>query len=332
MLTLPATAISSLHIILTYKCNYRCTFCFQPDFHSTLNPVVWREKLLPLYPQLRDIVLHGGEPTAVSSFREFVALIMNCNDSAKFKMFTNGRLFEGFWLDLMLTRGSVVNFSLNAAHEETYDLLHRFGKRSAVLANLRRAVKERERRNSSLRIETSIVVTDANISELPEFVALSAREGCDRVSIFLDLDLLPRDRKASADSVDRALDVAERLAITVWGLENLRGKLLGLPVGAEFLESWRCRRTLHNLYVNVRADVSFCNFLEPHPIGNLLENSIEDIWNSSIARGQRNSQLTGDWTWCRSAYCGPSRDEPERVEPMPEPMSTPVRLSPSRGD
>src|SRR6266705_261735 len=56
----PISDIRTLHVILSLRCNYRCEFCFQPNFHDDLPEHVWRTRLAPVYAGLRDVVLHGG--------------------------------------------------------------------------------------------------------------------------------------------------------------------------------------------------------------------------------------------------------------------------------
>jgi MoaA/NifB/PqqE/SkfB family radical SAM enzyme len=303
------SSIKSLHVILTFKCNYRCTFCFQPDFKQTLDPRVWREKLVPLYPQLRQATLHGGEPTVGPLFPEFVALVSAHNDTCRFNMFTNGARFDDYWIDLMLRRGGFANFSLNAHSREVYDKLHGHGRYDDVHANLAALLAARRDSDSPLSVETSMVVLPENVAELPEFTAWAIDVGLNGIRYFVDMQQMPPATDETLRAVDAAIEIADRAlgsGFWIWGLGNLRGKLTRTPIPEHELESFGCRRTFTNLYVAVNGNVSFCNFLEGRPIGNLTTQDLEEIWNSEPALAQRGAQDRGEWTYCISQYCGPA--------------------------
>tara|TARA_B100001778_G_scaffold332742_1_gene339702 strand:- start:2050 stop:3243 length:1194 start_codon:yes stop_codon:yes gene_type:complete len=41
----------------------------------------------------------------------------------------------------------------------------------------------------------------------------------------------------------------------------------------------------------------------PYPIGNILEEDIEDIWNGPKAQELRKQIFTGEWNYCQTAFC-----------------------------
>lgn len=41
----------------------------------------------------------------------------------------------------------------------------------------------------------------------------------------------------------------------------------------------------------------------PYPIGNVLENTLEEIWNGERAQTLRNQIFTGDWKYCQHEFC-----------------------------
>jgi len=41
----------------------------------------------------------------------------------------------------------------------------------------------------------------------------------------------------------------------------------------------------------------------PYPIGNVLENSLEEIWNGERAQTLRNQIFTGNWKYCQHKFC-----------------------------
>lgn len=311
-------AIRALHVILTLRCNYRCQFCFQPNFHDDLPEVVWKEKLLPLYPELTELVVHGGEPTVAPAFVEFCDLVRSVNTGADFSLFTNGFRFQGYWPELILTRGGFVNFSVNAASRTMYEAVNRKDNFDAVVDTVRRFRETVRDTGSPARVDLSFVITRANVTELADFVQLGADLGAHRVRFFTDLGQLPDVSPRTQELLGLAYAARDRVpAMAVWGLEVFEGRLFGRPVADEHLESTGCSRTLDSLYVSVNGDVSFCAFLEGKPIGNLVTGELDQVWNSPAALAQRRAQLDGEWTYCRSAYCGPTENVPmQRPAPV----------------
>lgn len=41
----------------------------------------------------------------------------------------------------------------------------------------------------------------------------------------------------------------------------------------------------------------------PYPIGNILENTLEELWNNEKAQTLRNQIFTGDWKYCQHKFC-----------------------------
>jgi len=303
--------IRSLHVILTLRCNYRCAFCFQPNFRDDLPAEIWRHTLAPLYPTVENVVLHGGEPTLVPSFREFCELVRGQNGRVRFSMFTNGYRFDDYWSDLMVERGRFVNFSLNAATAGTYATVNRRDHYRAVLDNVTRFRELRRERTSDVGLDFSFVITAENLAEVPGFLELADEHGVDRVRYFFDLNLLPPDRNEIRRVLDAIAELRERHpGPEVWGLEVFEGRVFGTTVESRFLESHGCHRTFDNLYVGVNGEASFCNFLAWSPIGDLTVDSLADVWNSPQALAQRGAQHRGEWTWCTNAYCGPTEAHP----------------------
>lgn len=303
----PVSDIRSLHLILTLRCNYRCQFCFQPNFHEDLNELVWRTRLAPVYPILQDVVLHGGEPTVAPSFVEFCDLVCSVNTTTRFSLFTNGFRFDGYWADLMLSRGRFVNFSLNAASRDTYAKVNRRDHYDAVLKRIREFGARRRASDATVALDFSFVITYGNLHELADFLWLAAEHQADRVRFFFDLGQRPPDLAEVSRQLGKAGEVRSQLPeLSVWGLEVFEGRMFGRPVADAYLESTGCTRTFNNLYVSVNGEASFCNFLHWNPIGNLMTQKITEVWNSPTALEQRRAQAARQWDYCVSAYCGPT--------------------------
>jgi len=295
---LPLERIKHLHIILSLKCNQRCRMCYQADFHRDLDPEICRRKLLPVYPHLEEIILQGGEPTAIAGTRPFMDFVLGINSRVRFSLMTNGMLFDRGWAELFCRHGRLVNFSLNAAGPETYARVSRTKHWPRIVDNLETLVGLRGP-DSTPEIAISFVILEENIGELGAFIELGRRIGVDRVRFFFDPHLLPED----GDAVRKALDgaAAVRLAagsLRVEGLERFEAVYFRKPADAP-----TCSSPFDTLFVDAGGETGLCCQMT-RLIGDLRFSAVEKIWNGAPAARIRRAFRKGDYRYC-GYYCRP---------------------------
>ena len=300
----PLSRLTRLHVVLGTGCNCRCSMCYQPEFSSTLDPVLQETVLRPLFPHLREVILQGGEPTLLPATRRLADRILQENPAVRFAMFTNGQRFGGEWADFFLNHGSYVNFSVNAATERVHRRITSGDVDwTRLLENIRRLVLARTTRNSSLRVRTSFVATDDNLPELSAFLDFSRALGADEIHYFFDASRLPRDRVRAREELEEA--DAWRTGhprVPVEGLEMFSHHLLGTPPSPP-----RCSWPFDSLHVEVNGDARFCCLIHK-PLGNLKDSSVEALWNGWRARRLRRMVGGGNLRFC-GPYCRPREGE-----------------------
>ena len=161
--------IKHLHITAGLNCNQRCSFCYQKDYKAELDEIIYKEKLLPIYPQLATLTIQGGEPTYLKSCKEILHIIDKKAPKVKIIMPTNGKNFDNFWQDFMVRKGHMVNFSINASNKETYDKLVKGGDWDKVINNLQSFLKKHDENKSKCSIRCSFVVIEENIDDVYNF-------------------------------------------------------------------------------------------------------------------------------------------------------------------
>ena len=300
----PLSRLTRLHVVLGTRCNCRCSMCYQPDFNSILDPVLYETALRPLFLHLREVILQGGEPTLLPETRRFADLVLGENPDVRFGLFTNGQRFGGDWAAFFLDHGSYVNFSINAATESTHRRITSGDVDwDRLLENIRRLVLARTARNGSLRIQTSFVVTDDNLPELCAFLEFSRALGADEIHYFFDGSRLPRDRDRARRELARANEWRkENPRIPVEGLEMFSHHLLGTPPVPPV-----CRWPFDSLHVEVNGDARFCCLIHK-PLGNLKDASVAKLWNGWRARRLRRMVGEGNLRFC-GPYCRPREGE-----------------------
>ena len=312
----PLERIEELHIGLGYRCNVRCVMCFQKDFTLRSDPVIWREKLLPLYPSVKRIVIQGGEPTVMGDARDLIALALEKNPEVKFSLITNGLAFDGGWQRLMVDHGDYVNFSLNAADKETHEKINRHSCWEKVMANLRGVLELRTRLKSPLTVAASFVILPENIGQMSEFIDLGRSLGVDKIRFLFDPGLLDPDTRRVGREVARAAESARRAEPGFTeGLARfyeyyaakmrVKNDLLGsLPPA----ECGLCRFPWSNVYVDHFGNVMFCCMINLN-LGNLFERDLGAIYNGRRAVHCRNRMLKNDYSRCMpSCMLNPNPD------------------------
>jgi MoaA/NifB/PqqE/SkfB family radical SAM enzyme len=175
------------YLELTYRCNWRCAFCYNPRHFDLfgLGLAEWSQVL----DDLRElgtlsVTLTGGEPL---THPQFVPIVRAARDRRfALRIFTNGTLIsEGMADAIAEIRPLSVELSLHGACAETHErVTGAMGSFEAMFRGLERL----KRRRVPLLLKS--LLTSANESELDGMIALAERWG---VSHQMDAVVTPRD-------------------------------------------------------------------------------------------------------------------------------------------
>lgn len=301
--------IREIHLELGKQCNVRCIMCFQTDFSPGTRSadIIWKERLLPAYETAKTLTISGGEPTILPGAKEMLHLVMDRFPHLKLNLVTNGVLFRGIWDEAFLAHGDYLNVSLNAIDPELYSRIVQFGRQRDVINNIDRMVKRRNETGSSLKIRISSVVLDETVHEMADFVQWAVDHGLDQVLIFTDhLGTLKKYRPEEVqDFVRKAYEVADHHPqVKLLHLDDFDwyyGKLTGIPPVRPRLLAGRpaepCFVAFDTIFINPQGFAFPC-CKSWFPYGNLIESSLEDVWNSKAAYQFRKRMLSLDFRDC----------------------------------
>lgn len=295
----PLSNIKYLHIVIGMKCNFRCKMCFQKDFTTDADPLIYKEKIFSIYPYIKEACLQGGEPTVILECKEFTEFLIKINPQIKFNIITNGYLFDDYWIEKSIKYGKWVNFSLNAASKETHDIICRNDTWNRVILNLQELVDRKKLKNSGLEIGASFVVLDENIHEFSKFIEFCHKMGLDIVTFYYDSNLLPKNKILVEEELKRAYSLRDRLKdIRIENLEKFESWALNKN---EKMPKVHCSRPFDTIFVAENGNVKFCcNVLES--LGNLHDEPIEELWNNLRAKRFRRIFKNGDYRYC-GVFC-----------------------------
>lgn len=195
----------SLSISPTFRCPNHCRMCDIHEMREKMgkDPALYDmsdalfEEVRALLPTLRLLALTGGEPLVSRRLR---TLLMDFRadryPDGAVTLTTNGLLLrETLLKDLSRTRLLMVIVSLNAATEQTYEMIT--GTRGGferVLRNVKLLLEHAPRMAGHPRVILSFVVMRSNLHEIPPFLDLAKDLGC-------GVRLLPVERNRCDESI-----------------------------------------------------------------------------------------------------------------------------------
>ena len=296
---LPISEINTLWVTLSNRCNHRCTFCYQKDFTLDLPGKVFKE-IEPIYKTIDFCVLQGGEVTILSGSMNFILSILRENSRVKFDIVTNGHFFNAPWRDLFLVHGRAVHFSINAATKQTYEKITTGGDWIQLIWNIENMIRMKQHSEFPI-VRASMVVADDNIHEVYDFAKMCEHLGVDVCNITFDCTHFPTDRKLAAEMAERLKEI--KIVDRAWinsMLSFANGiRTEGERAGKQFL----CENAFRYLFIDVSGDVRYCCMMDSQ-IGNLVESTLEEVWNSEKAQNIRRLFLENKY---QEAGCMPDR-------------------------
>lgn len=257
---------------LTYRCNWRCVFCFNPRHHDVraLTGPEW----IAVLDDLRalgtlSIALTGGEVLTHPDFLEIARAARDRRFSLR--ILTNGALVTEEMADSLAGLDPTgVEMSLHGATARTHDqTTGRPGSFRALLQGLERL----QRRGVRLLLKTPL--TRLNEHELEDMVGLVERLG---VSHRLDLALTPRDDGDPGPLAYRASPAAVERTYRLLAGQGRLPHTEHAPGGTN------CGLGRITLAVDPEGNVYPCLQWKRTSLGNVRQTPLRDLWKTSPAR------------------------------------------------
>lgn len=285
----------------TFACNAACSFCNVQDFLGQKGPLLEGEPLAALADTVSIVAIGGGEPFAR---RDMLSVLRGLkHKNVKTLIITNGMLLAPDKIDALAEIDpDIVMFSVHggpAWHDSVM-------KSEGAWNKTRRAIEALLRVRRTTRVIINCVI-DENIDEL-RAVAEAGRElGVDAVRYTMltfmteaevaaskDEGLIPASYiRPSPPAVDAARLVAEvsLLKRDFGAFVSVHPYLTEREMAGWFGESGGttrgCAVMRHTLYLKPDGTAVPCPYLLDHPLGNVTEQPLEEIWNGHQMRALR---------------------------------------------
>jgi len=295
----------NVHWEMTNVCNLRCVHCYQQD-DGHRQPLPPSEKLFTIAHRIIDasvfeLTITGGEPLLVSDLRRLITLF-NVK-GIRPHITSNGMLVDDATADWLSRADLTFQVSIDGADADVHNAIR--GSKYAfdrAIEGIRRLVARQ------VNVSIAYCATPANAQDIRNVVGLAKELGVKRVCVG---EVLPRfgspetARSLSFASEQYALFVAETRAIarTYAGQVDVA---IALMSGHRYDASLReapCTALDRDLAILHDGWVYPCPFVRSpdYRLGNILDESIRDIWKGEVARRFREEKASGSPKHCTFA-------------------------------
>lgn len=272
-----------VELLLTYRCNMSCTFCYQDREKRKDFPDLSLEDAMAIEENLRNsfkfkprIHLFGGEPTVNEDF--FGILKLFSEKGYKISITTNGLELDKYLRDLTLLKNLIeINLSLNSLD---------CGKHLSIINDLKN-----NRRKTRIRINLNCPINLSNQDYLMDIVKRFENTGLD--CIIFQHTTFTRNYKREIDfnSIKDQIIAMKRNGripvlfnpdIKLNDIKNYYSNDVSFPCNNRCIFSWFV------LFIQPNANIIPCDEVD-FVIDNAKIRSLKDIWNSTNFRKFRHN-------------------------------------------
>jgi MoaA/NifB/PqqE/SkfB family radical SAM enzyme len=302
--TVLRTLPSSMHLLLTTRCNMRCLFCWERRVKTWDMPESVAPQIAEFFPALRDLVWQGGEAFLHPSFRGLMGEAVR-HPGLSQTLLTNGAFIDESWLELFLKAPSFnVVLPVESVRPADYARLRPGGSFPRLEKNLR-LLQEARSGGRGLKYMLNIIIMRSNADQLEEICAWGCAQRFERIFLtplyatvpeFYSAEFVKADDAELGPALAAALPrIRERARDSGTDLEDRF--FAAPPAAAQGTPSRSCRAPWRQLYIGNDGDVS-CHCACNRIIGRLGERPLRELWNGPEMTALRRSLLAGDYAAC----------------------------------
>lgn len=286
-------------------CNIKCLMCASRDgsWKRPLAPVMPLDLIKKITPFFNSALLvHAfgfGEPLLNKNLLKIVCLAKN--KGAEVDFFTNGTLLSrGISAALVKIGVDQITISFNAGTSRTYEKIHKGAQFDKVIENVvyLNNIKKMMRIKKP-KLVINYIAMNMNFHELPLLVDIASSMGVELVEIkelvtYGHLpEMISERRRYSSKEDDPIIELSNKIA-SQKGVSVFFDYYRDNGISNSNISSSICFQPWRTLYVASDGNVKPCCFYWDNSfMGNLYEESIEEIWNNSKYQKLRNDIAQG---------------------------------------
>lgn len=311
-----SSKLTSLICSLTNRCNLHCIMCDTWRMPWEMPPEIYKE-IRSLFPYLEHVIWLGGE-VFFSKYFEEVLEETKKYPHLKQRINTNGLFITQEWAQNLFQNNVELIYSIDGVTKETYEYIRK-GARFEDLIKSLNIIKDLKKRhnNKKFSLRMNVVIMKANYREVEKFIDFAKEYEFDLVQLMPIVgEDTPEHIFSSKHKNMEILEYLDSMAGAVqekarqYNIElfNSLPSLHAVSENTEVAEPYSgngepfCYLPWQQLLIYPDGNVRFgCFCIDP--IGNVLENSIEEIWNSEKAKEYRKKITENDYQNLCSDRC-----------------------------
>lgn len=202
-----------------------------------------------------------------------------------------------------------IKISFDGFKKETFERIRKGADYESVLKNIKNFIRLRKDSAASATITLQMTLFNFNYKELPDLIRLAKDLGVDRVKAYHVCSYSPEIDKFSLIKNLEEFEETRQISINL-------AKELNMPLGiAESPSSnpgedvpklvhQKCRLPWAECFIDYDGSVYPCHSHDYKPLGNILKDNAESVWNSNYAKDLRISLITGNTENMICSNCG----------------------------
>lgn len=298
--------LRSLVVSLTNKCNLKCIMCKIRDIEWSL-PEKTKNEIVALFPFLEKVIWQGGEAFLYDGFEELL------DEAGKHRLkqviITNGLLINEKIAEKLAKLNLELTFSVDGTTKKIYEYIRPGSNFEKVIRNIKLINSIRAKSGSKMTTRLNVYVINSNYHQVPKFIEFAKKygfnsvllnsAGCDFENYEENMFYYNRDSDLfkSVDGLrDKLIKKADKYNIKLENripskkmFDKLEGYIkienenvlndkqhnLKNKIGRLF-----CHVPWQRLYIDIGGGVRpECQCPIKYSVGNVKNNSIEEIWN-----------------------------------------------------
>jgi len=303
-----------LMVLLTSRCNLKCIMCHRVKAkeHYTV-PFVAIKKIYDLLPFITWINWQGGEVFLVPYFKQLFSDISNYRHIYQ-TVLTNGLLIDDEWARILAESNTGVTYSIDAVTGQTYEKIRKGAKFDDLVRSVEIMRDYRARYSSRSPLEITAVVMKSNYRELNLFPEFCKKYGFSNLRFdYLHPEIIPEEDvilKRDSEAIKHLNTILPEISIKCKQLgigfcltfkkfleegseSDAQNENAG-PVRIKCKLPWQQFTVIASEKGEVQPDCACI-----HTVGNLMDNTVEEIWNSEKMQLYRKNLLTDNArSWC----------------------------------
>lgn len=297
---------------LSNRCNLNCLMCGRGDSIWEISQDVAKQ-IVSWFPFLELITWQGGEVFLVDNFTKLFEKTFGFKHLNQI-IITNALLITEEWAERLALRDNVgLTISIDSVDKKTYEYIRRGASFERLTQNLKIINQARRKYSSHMTTHLRCTIMKANYTQLEKFLEFArdyefdvvqmaplSSDEYDPQDIFVHKDReimryiswgMPRVRELARKYKIKLLDWIP----TTNDADNPKAEIETEPSS----KSPVCLRPWKQIAMNVKGDI-FPECLCAEPIGDIFNNTLEEVWNNEKMQSYRKKLCENKYTdWCR---------------------------------